>query len=412
MAWWNRWIGSRGEAKALSKEDLFLGLLGSAASKTGLRVTWETALQASTALACARVIAEGIAQVPLKLYRKPPGSRNVEAATDHPLYEVLHSAPNGQLTSFEWRETMGIHLALANRSYAYINQVGNARARAIELLPIAPGDVRTERGEDRRLRYFVRFGEGKTEKEVPAERMLHLHGPSWNGFEGLDGIRLAREAIGLSLALEEHGARFFGNGAIVGGVLSTDVILKQEQVEELRASWNEAQSGLSNAYKTALLWGGLKWAPRGMQNDQAQWVEVRRFQVAEVCRHFRVLPIMVGDADKTATYASAEQMFLAHVVHTMGPHYARIEQRLNLQLLTWEERRAGYFTRFSVTGLLRGSHRDRAEFYRILHGIGALSANEIRDLEERNPYPDGDRYMQPMNMIEAGTEQRAEGPPQ
>lgn len=404
MAWWNRWIRASGERKALSKEDLFLDLLSSAASKTGLRVTWETALQAATALACARVIAEGIAQVPLKLYRKPPGRRDVDEATDHVLYDVLHAAPNAWLTSFEWRETLGMHLAMANRSYAYINRARTVRGESIELLPLPPGDVRTEQGADRRIRYFVRFGGGKAEEEVPAERILHLHGPSWNGWEGLDGIRLAREAVGLALATEEHGARFFGNGAITGGVLSTDATLNQDQVAQLRAAWNEAQAGLRNAYKTAIMWGGLKWVPRGMQNDQAQWVEVRRFQVAEVCRVYRVLPIMVGDADKTATYASAEQMFLAHVVHTMGPHYARIEQRLNLQLLSPEERRAGYFTRFNVAGLLRGSHRDRAEFYRVMHGLGAMSANEIRALEERNPYPEGDRFLQPLNMVEAGAE--------
>jgi HK97 family phage portal protein len=414
MAWWNRWTRWSGAAKAISKEDLFLDLLNSAASKTGLRVTWETALQASTALACARVIAEGIAQVPLKLHRKAPGSRDVEDATDHPLYPVLHDAPNAWCTSFEWRETLGLHLAMAGRSYAYINRARSARGESIELLPIAPNDCRTELGPDRRPRYFVRFGDGRAEEEVPAERILHLHGPSWNGWEGLDGIRLAREAIGLALATEEHGARFFGNGAITGGVLTTDQVLNKDQIAGLRASWTDAQAGLRNAYKTAVLWGGLKWQPRGMQNDQAQWVEVRRFQVAEVCRVFRVLPIMVGDADKTATYASAEQMFLAHVVHTMGPHYTRIEQRLNLQLLTADERRAGYFTRFNVAGLLRGSHRDRAEFYRVMHGLGAMSANEIRALEERNPYPAGDRFLQPLNMIEAGTQPGAapEDPPQ
>lgn len=388
--------------KALSPADLHLELLREAASKTGLRVTWETALQAATALSCARVIAEGIAQVPLKLYQALPKG-GAEPATSHPLYDVVHTAPNAWLTSFEWRETLGLHLAVLNRAYCYINRVTVGRSTAIELLPLVPQQVRVERREDYRPRYFVQFKPGE-EQEVAAELILHFRGPSWNAFEGLDGVRLAREAIGLALATEEHGARLFKNGATVGGILTTESSLTPEQVKELRASWEAAQTGLGNAYKTALMWGGIKWEPRGLHNDQAQWIEVRRFQVAEVCRFYRVLPIVIGEADRTATYASSEQMFLAHVIHTMQPWYRRLEDRLDLQLLSPDERKSGLFFRFSMTGLLRGSHRDRAEFYRVLHGIGALNANEIRAYEELNPYPAGDQYLQPLNMVPAGTQ--------
>lgn len=387
--------------KAIKPADLALELFEQAASKAGVSVTWETALQASTAFACARVIADGLAQVPLKLMRKLDAGGS-DAATRHPLYEVVHRAPNAWTTSFEWRETMGMHLALCLRAYAIINTVQIGRARAVELLPIAPERVRTERNGNG-LRYFARLTDEGSETEIPAARMLHLKGPSWNGWEGLDGVRLAREAIGLALATEEHGGRLFKNGAILGGLLSTEKELGKDQRDALRESWQAAQAGLANAYKTALLWGGIKWMPRGMQNDQAQWVEVRRFQVMEVCRFFRVLPIMVGEADKTATYASTEQMFLAHAVHTMGPWYTRIEQRLDLQLLTDADRAAGLYHHHTLTGLLRGSHRDRAEFYRVLHGLGAINANEIRALEEMNPYAAGNTYLQPLNMAPAGT---------
>lgn len=388
--------------KSITSADLRLDLLAEAASKTGIRVTAETVLQASTALACARVIAEGIAQVPLKLYRALDGG-GAEPATEHPLYNVVATAVNDYTTSFEWRETAGLHLAIGNRSYALINRTGNVRSQRIELLPIAPENARVERDAEMRPRYFVRLGDGAREIEVAAERILHLRGPSWNGFEGLDGVRLLREAVGLSLATEEHGARMFKNGAILGGVLSTDTNLDKESRIALRESWDAAQSGVANAYKTAVLWGGLKWTPRAQHNDQAQWVEVRRFQVSEVCRFFRVLPIMVGETDKTATYASSEQMFLAHAIHTMAPWYRRIEERLDLQLLTPEERKAGYFHRFTLQALMRGAHRDRAEFYRVMHGLGAMNANEIRSLEEMNPYPEGDIYLQPLNMAPAGT---------
>ncbi len=382
------------QKKALNAYDLSLDLLNTAASKTGLRVTWETALQAATALSCSRVIAEGIAQVPLKLYLARAGGGS-DPATDHPLYSVVHDAPNPWSTSYEWRETAGMHLAICNRSYARINRVNLGRTSLVELMPLTPQQVATQRNPDGSTKYTVDYGDGKPQ-DVPADQMLHLRGPSWNSWEGLDGVKLAREAIGLALATEEHGARLFKNGAIVGGILSTDAQLSPEQRNAIRESWKDAQEGIGNVYKAAVLWGGLKWQPRAMQNDQAQWIEVRRFQVQEVCRFFRVLPIMVGEADKTATYASSEQMFLAHAVHTMGPWYQRIEQRLNLQLLTPEERSQGYFFRFNMAGLLRGAHRDRAEFYRTLYGIRALNPNEIRDLEELNPYPGGDEYL-PVN---------------
>lgn len=389
------------QKKALGPKDLYLDLLERAASKTGIRVTWETALQASTALACDRVIAEGIAQPPLKLMRTK--GKGAEPATDHVLYDLIAAAPNKWLTSFEWRETAGLHLSGMNRSYAFINRVSTVRTERAELLPLTPQQVRTERGDDYAPKYYVTFSPKEAEREVPGEKILHLKGPSWNSWEGLDGIRLAKEAIGLALATEEHGARLFKNGAIVGGVLSSEGSLSPQQREELKKSWQESQEGVANAYRTAILWGGLKWTPRAMQNDQAQWIEVRRFQVQEVCRFKRVLPIMVGEADKTATYASSEQMFLAHVVHTMGPWYRRLEERLNLQLLTEQERKDGYFFKFNVNALMRGAHRDRAEFYRVMAGIGALNPNEIRAFEEMNPYEGGDEYVRPMNMVPPGT---------
>lgn len=390
---------------AISRSDLLLDLLGSASAKSGVAVTWETALQAASALACARVIAEGVAQVPLKVYRRRTDG-GADIATDHSLYTTLHDSPAPGITSYEWRETTGIHLALTNRSYSLIRRQSPLFSRGsptIELQPLQPQQVRPTRHADWSITYDVTFDDGTTRTYQPSD-ILHFKGPSWTSIDGLDGIRLAREAIGLALATEEHGARQFSNGAILGGILSTDAVLSADQSAQLRASWEASQLGLKNAYRTAVLWGGLKWTPRAQQNDQAQWIEVRRFQVAEVCRFFRVLPIMIGEADRTATYASSEQMFLAHVVHTMGPWFSRIEQRLNLQLLTESERSAGYFCKFSVAGLLRGSHKDRAEFYRTLYGIGALAPNEIRAYEDLNPYDGGDKYRVPMNMEDPRSE--------
>lgn len=213
-------------------------------------------------------------------------------------------------------------------------------------------------------------------------------------------MRLIRETIGLALALEEHGSRMFSNGATVGGVLSTDASLTKEQSTALRESWESRQSGGENAYKTAVMWGGMKWTPMATPNDSAQFLESRRFQVEEACRHFKVMPIMVGHADKTTTYASAEQMVLIHLRQTLGPWLTRIEQSANCNLLTDEELADGFFTKFSRNALLAMTAQARAEFYSKLYSIGVLNPNEIRDFEDMNPYDGGDAYRVPLNMVD------------
>jgi len=371
------------ERKAVSREDILGALAGApGSSKSGARVSWQTALQVSTALACARVIAEGLAQVPFKVFQDVDGKKRV--ATDHPAYNLLAVRPNEWQTSFELREQIGLHLVFCGGAYIWKNVF---RGEVVELLPYEPQNVTVKRsGWD--LQYEVKTDEGKI-IPIPADQMWHIRGPSWNGWMGLESVKLAREALGLALATEEHAARMFSNGARVGGVLSTDGSLKPDQVKDLRESWERTQGGNSNAFKTAILWGGLRWSPMGMQNDHAQLVELRRLQVEEVCRALRVMPIMVGATDKTATYASAEQMFLAHVVHTLGPWYGRVEQSADVNLLTESDREKGYYTKFMPQGLMRGAHKDRAEYYAKALGSGGspawMTQDEIRALEELNP---------------------------
>lgn len=353
-------------------------------SKSGASVTLQTAIETSVSFACARKIADGLAQVPFKLFRElPGGGKNV--ASDHPLYEILSLRPNELQTAYELFEQIGLHLVFCGNFYAFKNIV---RGVVVELLPFEPGTLTVTRGKDRSIGYKVRLSDGSS-MEIPAANMWHIRGPSWNGWMGLEGVRFAREAIGLALSTEEHSSRMFSNGASVGGVLSTESTLKQEQVDLLRKSWDETQGGTANAFKTAILWGGLKWMPRAMQNDQAQLIEQRRFQVEEVCRAFGVLPIMVGSADKTATYASSEQMFLAHVVHTMGPWYRRIEQSVESNLIGAEDRKAGVYARFIPAGLLRGAHKDRSEYFAKALGSGGspawMTQDEVRGLDDLNP---------------------------
>lgn len=388
--------GGAAEQKAISREDILSELAGGSSSKTGARVNWKTALEVTTALACARVIAEGLAQVPFRLYRKD-GDKRVQA-TDHPAYDLIAARPNDWQTSFEFLETLALHLVFCGRAYVWKNRV---TGKLVELLPIEPNQVEVKR-KGWELQYTVTTDEG-TRIPVPAADIWHLRGPSWNGWEGLEAVKLIREAIGLALATEEHAARQFSNGAAVGGVLTTEAALKEDQVKLLRESWERTQGGVANAFKTAILWGGIKWMPRAQQNDQAQLIEQRRFQVEEICRAFRVMPIMVGLADKTATYASAEQMFLAHVIHTLGPWYARVEQSADASLLTDKERAAGLYHKFMPQALMRGAHKDRAEYFAKALGSGGspawMTQDEVRGLEELNPMGgDAARLREPSNV--------------
>lgn len=382
----SEWKASREMERknALTTRDLYKDLLGQASAKSGVAVNWKTALQASTAFACARVISEGIAQVPFKLFKERVGG-GMDAARDHGLYDLLANKPNEWQTSFEFREQIGLHLSF--RGNAYVYKVRGLYGKVVELLPFEPQMVTpTRQGWDRSYQVSTIDGKSYT---VPAEDMWHLRGISWDGVNGLDGIRLAREAIGLSLAMEEHSSRMFSNGAKPGGVLSTEATLKPDQIKLLRESWAEAQGGNANAYKTAILFGGLKFQPMAMTGVDAQHIEQRRFEVEEVCRYYRVMPIMVGHSDKSATYASAEQMFLAHVVHTMMPWYARIENSADINLLTDDERTQGFYTKLMASALMRGASTDRANYYSKALGAGGspawMSQDEVRALEEMNP---------------------------
>ncbi|MDO8293042.1 MAG: phage portal protein [Gallionella sp.] len=310
------WVSERELERKSATGNLYKELLVQASAKSGISVNWKTALQCSVALACGRVVANGIAQVPFKLFKERVGG-GMDPAKDHGLYELLALKPNEWQTSFEFRQMLGLHLAFMNNAYVY--KVRGLRGEVVELLPYEPNMVTPKRiGWD--TEYLVQTIDGK-QITVAKKDMWHLRGLSWDGVNGLPGIKLAREVIGLALAMEEHGARMFGNGAKPGGILTAPGKLDKDQTQLLRESWAEMQGGTSNAYKTAILSGGLVWTPLAQTGVDAQHLEQRRFQVEETCRSFGVLPIMIGHSDKATTYASSENMFIAHIVHTMHPYY-------------------------------------------------------------------------------------------
>jgi HK97 family phage portal protein len=384
------------------REPFWADLLVSSVSRSGRTVNVKSALEVTTVFACLRVIAEGIAQVPLKLFRERPEGGS-DPAKDHPLFNVLYRHPNQWQTSFEFRESMIFHAALTGDFFAFINRVG--KGKITELIPLDPGSVTVYRDAKGILSYSVasqtqqQSGTGYSEERVgfgenkifPAETIWHVRGPSWNTWMGLKAVELAREAIGLSMATEEAHARLHANGAQTSGLYSVDGTLGPDQYSKLRDHIEKQITG-SNRYKPFVLDRQAKYTPISMTGVDAQHIETRLHQISEICRPFRVMPIMIGHPDKTATYASAEQMFLAHVIHCLTPWAERIEQSVDVNLLTKEERESGLYAKFLLNGLMRGAAKDRAEFYYKMWQMGVFSPNDILALEEMNPYEGGEKH--------------------
>lgn len=384
------------EQKAVTFDPVWLDFYGSRVSKAGVSVSWERALDVTTVLACIRVIAEGISQVPLRVMRNIDGGNGSEPAYDHPLYKVLYRKPNPWMTSFALRETMVMHLALTGNAFFYKNMV---RGQVKELIPIDPGHITITRNNDYSLTYRVSALDGTTQ-DFPQALIWHVRGPSWDTWRGLDAVRQARDAIGLTIATETTQAEMHANGLQMAGVLSTDQKIDSEKYKQLQA-WVAAQVGGSNKHKPFIIDSGLNWTASSMTGVDAQHLETRKFQIEEICRAMRVLPPMVGHSGQSMTFASAEQIFLAHVVHTLMPWAARLEQSIDNDLLDGREDE-GFFAKFNMNSLLRGAHTDRAEYYSKALGTGGapgyMTQNEVRALEDLNPIDGGDELPKPTNV--------------
>jgi len=358
---------------------------GGAPAATGVRVNAARAIQIVAVFACVRILAETIGALPLHLYRRlPTGGK--EKATDHPLYWLMHDAPNQEMTSMELRETSMGHNALRGNSYAQIIFGGDGRPA--EIIPLHPDRVRPERSRvSQRLAYFYNPPDASRERTFQPDEILHIRGLGGNGISGYDPITLAREAFGLSIATEEHGARFFANGSTPTGILEFPQALKDQAFKRLRESFAEKYQGLQNSHKPIILEEGGKWQSIGINHENAQFLETRKFQTTEIARMFRIPPHMIADLEK-ATFSNIEQQSLEFVIHTMLPWLTRHEQRYNRALLLPSER-AEFFFELNIDGLLRGDIKSRYEAFQIARQNGWLSVDEIRAMENMNPLPDG-----------------------
>lgn len=369
-------------------------LRGGAASKAGVTVTIEGSLEYSAVLAAVRVLAESVAGLPCILYRRLP-ERGKERAYDHYLYPILHDAPNPRMTAFEFFEIGMVHLCLWGNFYAQV--VRDGAGRVIELWPLRPDRMEIWQSPDGRELAYKYSPSSGGEEWIPQEYILHVRGMGSDGVRGYSLIRLARNAIGLGLAAEEFGSRFFANDARPGVVLQHPGVLGEEAFKRIRDSWEMMHGGAANAWRPAILEEGMTVATVGFPPEDAQFLETRKFQINEVARIFRIPPHMLQDLDR-ATFSNIEHLAIEFVVHTLRPWLCRWEQALTNQLLRPSER-SQYFVEFLVEGLLRGDTESRYRAYAVGRQWGWLSPNDVRELENMNPIPGGDRYDVPLNMM-------------
>ena len=369
-------------------------------STSGKRVNERTAMQMTAVYSCVRILSEAVAGLPLQFYRYTADGGK-EKAVDHPLYFLLHDEPNPEMTSFVFRETLMTHLLLWGNAYSQI--IRNGKGEIMALYPLMPDRMRVDRDENGQLFYEYTVStddahtmKGSTVKLKPSD-VLHIPGLGFDGLVGYSPIAMAKNAIGMSIACEEFGAKFFANGAAPSGVLEHPGTLKDPS--RVRESWQATFGGSNNAQKVAVLEEGMKYTPISISPDQAQFLETRKFQLDEIARIFRVPPHMIGDLEKSS-FNNIEQQSLEFVKYTLDPWVSRWEQAMVRALLTVEEKKQ-YFFKFNVDGLLRGDYQSRMQGYATARQNGWMSANDIRELENLDRIPaeqGGDLYLINGNM--------------
>lgn len=378
---------------ATPEQWLVEALLGGLRTKSGITVTRDTALGVATVFACVNKIAQAVSCLPFQVYRRLPGGGR-EPATDHPLYSILHDEPNPEMTSIDFRTAMQSNLTLRRNAIAII--IRDGYGRVAELWPVDAVNYSLRRdAATKRLVYTV---DGK---EYGPESILHLRQATFNGVVGLDAMTQAREAIALAITLQDNAARFFANASRPGGFLEYPGVLKDEEVKRLKKSFEESYKGTENAYKLAILEHGMKFVASQTDNEKSQLNESRMFQSKEIARIFGVPPHKVGILDN-ATFSNIEHQSIEWVSDTLLPIVTAWEASCNMRLLTRDER-GTYFVKLNLSGLLRADIKTRFEAYGIGRQWGWLCADEIRELEDQNPLPDGlgKMYLVPSNMVPA-----------
>lgn len=396
----SRLLGSnQAEQRSVTSLEELARLFGADVTVTGRAVSAEGSLAQVTVYSCVRLIAESVGMLPIILYRRL--ERGKERATEHPLYSILHTLPNPEMTPIELFETVTGHLCLWGNAYCEIEYDGAGRRRA--LWPLRPNRMTVEVNANNEREYEYMLPDGKSVR-IPRWRIWHVRGWGTDAWCGKSPITVARESIALALATQEYGARFFGNDSRPGGILVHPGKLSKDTAGKLKAQWEAAHSGLSNSHRVAVLEEGISWQQIGIPPEDAQFLQTREYQDVQICTLYRVPPHMVGITDKSTSWGSGiEQQALGYQTFTLLPYTTRICQSITRDLLSASERNT-LFAEYLTAALVKGDIKTRYESYAIGRNGGWLSVNDVREAENMNPVDGGDEYLQPMNMQPVGQE--------
>lgn len=382
-------------SQPLTSESLAEWFDGDYRNDSGIKVTETTALGMPAVWRAVSMISGTAASLPLKTYRQPSRAR---------VQVQLLANPHQTMTAFEYWELKYLHCLLWGNAYS--RKVRNDGGVIRWLEPIAPSSVRVGRVKpdadfpEGKI-FEVQMLDGAREPFSPYD-IFHIPGMGYDGLVGIAPISVARQSIGLGLAAEAYGAKLFGSGSLMSGILQTDQVLDTDTAKTLKKRWQDSVGrGVSRAHEIAVLGAGAKFQPVTMPNSDAQFIESRRFQIAEIGRWFGLPGHFLGDTEKSTTWGTGiEHMSIGMVNYTLRPTWlTRFEQRITRELVPGPTTYAEY----SIEGLLRGDSAARAAFYRIMREVGAMSANDIRALENMPPVDGGDMYLQPMNLEPLGT---------
>lgn len=364
------------------------------ASGSEVHVDPSTAMRIGAVYACVRIIAETVSSLPVHVYQRSNGRKAI--VDQHPLSSLLSVSANGEQTAMELREYIMSSLGLRGNAYCHVTRSNRGGVRAID--PLKPGYMRVSRDNNQRLLFT--YEEPENEGVYTEDEIWRVAGLSADGVLGLSPIALARETLGLSVQMERSANRTFSNGSQSSTTLEFEHTLDDEQIEHLRNQWQDNYAGWRNAGKPLILESGMKAKSIGMSNADAQFLESRKAQVAEIARWYRVPPHMLGDLDR-ATFSNIEHQSIEFVTHTIRPWLVRLEQSMARDLLTERERQSGIYIQHTVEGLLRGDTKSRYESYASAITNGWMSRNEVRRLENLNEADGLDDFIVPLNMTSA-----------
>jgi HK97 family phage portal protein len=357
-------------------------------TSSGKTVTVDAALQLSAVFACVRLVSETVSTLPLKLYEvKADGSRAV--AKSHSLYYVLCKSPNYEMTQSRYMQLVVASILLWGNAYVEIKRNVTGK-RIISLQPLLPQHVEVTRNKHNQILQY-HHNDGSTRREIDHKDMMHIRAFGIDGVMGVFTINKGRETFATATSAEQAAGKFFENGLQTSGFLTTDQKLNDVQRDKLHTHIARFM-GSSNAGKTMVLEHGMQYNGVTMNPEAAQMLQTRAFEIEEICRWFRVSPIMIGHFDKQSSWsASAEAQDLHFMKYTFRPLLVNIEQEISRCLIGLVDSDK-YYAEFNVEGLLRADSKTRSEYYSSGLNNGWMNRDEVRSKENMPPIPGGDKY--------------------